>query len=62
MQVSERRSLRVIEDYEVFFATEKDDKGKTRFVIVIKNESGKPNSGQIIRIDLGKSKQQQGSE
>ncbi len=60
--VSERRSLRVIEDYEVFFATEKDDKGKTRFVIVIKNESGKPNSGQIIRIDLGKSKQQQGSE
>jgi len=60
--VSERRSLRVIEDYEVFFATEKDEKGKTRFVIVIKNESGKPNSGQIIRVDLGKSKQQQESE
>ena len=46
--MSERRSLRVIEDYEVFFATEKDERGKTRFVIVIKNESGKPNSGQII--------------
>ena len=60
--MSERRSLRVIEDYEVFFATEKDERGKTRFVIVIKNESGKPNSGQIIRVDLGKSKQQQEGE
>ena len=40
----------------------KDERGKTRFVIVIKNESGKPNSGQIIRVDLGKSKQQQESE
>lgn len=60
--MSERRSLRVIEDYEVFFATEKDERGKTRFVIVVKNESGKPNSGQIIRVDLGKSKQQQEGE
>ena len=54
---SERRSLRVIEEYEVFFATEKDDKNNPQFLIVLANEKGKANSGQIIRIDLGKSKE-----
>lgn len=59
---SERRSLRVIEDYEVFFATEKDDKNNPQFLIVLANEKGKENSGQIIRIDLSKSKEEERSD